>query len=411
MASKHQKNLTARGQTAPRPGRNTKKIVILSVIAVLVAAAILSAALILILDWDEYHYIPADRKTVATCNGYKIPYEELRFVTMLCKSDMAYEYGEEIWQNPTAEHRVELTERVKETLAYNYALLSASKSMNKSISLWEQGRYVDDQIDRIKDELSEEVYAQYSAATETDNNELMASLKREFGDEVFQKYVALDNRLHTVQTKDQQETEIRRFKKEIRDIVYDNYLAKCCLTRHAYRTLLKLEYVEQWIANTPNLALDLKTSDFKHKKISEFADYVLTGGDYVCVVYVERATLESANRVANEMKAIEDQEERREVFLSEHVNQIYRDGFYYGRGELWEEGEEIVFALDEYEISTPVESEGSYFVYMRLPMNQEYVGKTAHYMLNNYNMVILNRDLCVVEFNDYGSSIDLVAMQ
>ena len=77
MASKHQKNLTARGQTAPRPGRNTKKIVILSVIAVLVAAAILSVALILILDWDEYHYIPADRKTVATCNGYKIPYEEL----------------------------------------------------------------------------------------------------------------------------------------------------------------------------------------------------------------------------------------------------------------------------------------------------------------------------------------------
>ena len=54
MASKHQKNLTARGQTAPRPGRNTKKIVILSVIAVLVAAAILSVALILILDWDAH---------------------------------------------------------------------------------------------------------------------------------------------------------------------------------------------------------------------------------------------------------------------------------------------------------------------------------------------------------------------
>ena len=357
MASKHQKNLTARGQTAPRPGRNTKKIVILSVIAVLVAAAILSVALILILDWDEYHYIPADRKTVATCNGYKIPYEELRFVTMLAKSEMAYEYGEDIWKDPaTAEsYRAELEARVRETLTYHYALITTSESVNQKPSRWDQKQYVDEQIQAIKLELLEQ------------------------------------------------------------KMDYDTYLSECYMTRHYHRTYLGMEYLERVFL--PGKLVELDGYEYSHDNINDYVDYVMTGEDYVSVVQIRTENVETAQTISDALQAETDFDARYELFC-EYIGGKYNkdttlfgsNGLYYTRGQRSKTYEDAAFALADGEVSDPVVAEDGIWVIMRLPLKETYVKMNAHTLLNHYYNAIINR-ACTVEFNDYGSSIDLVAMQ
>ena len=353
MASTQRKNLPA---GAKKSVSKTKKVVIISVTAGLVALAMLAASLLLILNWDEYYYIPADRKTVATCNGYKIPYEELRHITMRCKSDMAYEYGDHIWANPeTAEsYREELESRVKESLQENYVLLSMSKSLNTEYSVLEQTAYVDAQISRLKSDL-----------------------------EAGGKYT------------------------------YEEYLAECYMTKHFCRTYFKLEYLSNWISSTPGLMLDVADSPYQHKNVSAFENYVLTSGDYVRVIYVETSTLEKAQTITDTMQAISDSAARKSAFVTELTKDPWNsgeDGIYFTLGEMWEACEVAAFALDEYEVSDPVEIDGDYFVYMRLPMDEDYVKKNAHILLNSFHTVVLNK-ACIVEFNEYGESIDLVAMQ
>ena len=68
-----------------------------------------------------------DRKVVGSCAGYDVLYEELRYVTLTYKEMFKATYGEEIWDDPaTAEqYRAELEETVLRVMLNNYAVLAA----------------------------------------------------------------------------------------------------------------------------------------------------------------------------------------------------------------------------------------------------------------------------------------------
>ena len=123
MASANTKSLPQ------KKGMSKKKkiitIVIVAVLAVALVAGVVAA--VAAANWEEYKQYAADRKIVATCNGFDIPYEELYFVTMFYKDALADTYGEGIWEDPaTAEqYRAELEELVMENLNQNYVVLSA----------------------------------------------------------------------------------------------------------------------------------------------------------------------------------------------------------------------------------------------------------------------------------------------
>lgn len=74
-----------------------------------------------------------NKKTVATSGEYEIPYEQLRFVTMTYKMELDARYGDgndkngTIWDDAATaeEYRDELEELVWQTIAENYAILQA----------------------------------------------------------------------------------------------------------------------------------------------------------------------------------------------------------------------------------------------------------------------------------------------
>ena len=67
------------------------------------------------------------QKKVATCEGYDVRYEELRYLVLLNKSLLESTYGEHIFQTPESaeQYRAQLEAAVLEDLKENYAVLAA----------------------------------------------------------------------------------------------------------------------------------------------------------------------------------------------------------------------------------------------------------------------------------------------
>ena len=366
MASVQKKELPAK-QT-----KSKKKLIISVVITVAVVAVVIGViAAITVANWEEYQQLAADRKTVATCNGYDIPYEELRFVTMFYKDMLTDQYGADIWNDPTTaeQYRAELEQLVSENLNENYIVLSTCRNLG----IPTEGSEIDDYVDGQMEELR---------ASFDSNKE------------------------------------------------YEEWLAEHWMTEHYMRFSISISYLESAIYYT---LLDNDLYTYRHDNINEFLDYVEFSGDYVRVihVYIENVegedpaeNLAKARAISEELKGIANLEERRakmSEYIGSSVNDdlysISGDGYYFTRGEMDEVYEEAAFSLEIGDISDPVVCSGGNFVLMRLTPEEEYIIKNAQTLLNNYHSVALGiyeeqfRPDCVIQFNEYGQSIDLVAMQ
>ncbi len=131
-----------------------KKIITIVVVAVLAVALIGGViAAVALSNGEKYRQYAADRKTVATCNGYEIPYEELYFVTMFYKDAMTDTYGEGIWDDPATaeEYRDELEALVLENLNQNYVILSACRNLGIRTEGADIDKYVDKEMANLKD--------------------------------------------------------------------------------------------------------------------------------------------------------------------------------------------------------------------------------------------------------------------
>ena len=366
MASEKQQKVN---KTAPKSKK--KLIITISIVSVAVLAVVGLVVGITLSNWDEYRQLSADRKTVATCNGYEIPYEELRFVTMFYKDEMCDRYGQDIWNDPVTaeEYREELEALVRENLNENYVVLSTCRQLGIPTT----GKDVDDYVDKK-----------------------MKELRDSFDD-----------------------------KKE-----YEEWLEEHWMTEHYMRFSIRISFLESAIYYT---LLDNDIYTYRHDNIHEFLDYVEFSGDYVRTihVYIENVDGEDpaenfaiAQEMSDALSALSDVEERR-ALMSEYIGSavnddlqsISGDGYYFTRGEMDEAYENAAFGLEIGETSEPFVCKGGTFVIMRLALEEEYIIKNAQNLLNNYHSVALGiyedqfRPDCVVSFNEYGLTFDLVAMK
>jgi hypothetical protein len=366
MSEKHKKSIPA---PSKKPGN--KRLTVIVILSVILAVTIGVVAVLAISNAEDYKQLSAERETVATCYGFDIPYEELRFVTLFYKDEMEGRYGKGIWDDPaTAEqYRAELEELVKENLNENYVVLATCKNLGIPTESRDMEGYV---------------------------NEQLRDLREEFDS-----------------------------KKEYREWLDEHWM-----TEHYMRFSIGVSYLESAIYYT---LLDNDLYQYRHDNIGEFLDYVEYSGEYVRTIHVfienaegedPAANLARAKEMSDTLRAIEDPEERR-MKMSEYIGSKYNDdlqsvsgdGYYFTKREMDEDYENASFALAVGEVSEPVVCRGGNFVIMRLPPEEEYIIKNAQNLLNNYHSVCLGiyedqfRPQCVVEFNEYGKSIDLLTIQ
>ena len=349
-----------------------KKIIAIVAVCVMVAVVIGVIAAVVLTTWEENQQRAADRKIVATCNGYEIPYEELRFLTLLYKDTLEDEYGEGIWDDPaTAEqYREELEKMVQENLNEHYVILTTCRNLQIPTESREMDKYVANEVKKVRKELEYE------------------------GKE------------------------------------YEEWLAEMGMTDHYFRFSIGVSYLESVIYYA---LLDNDLYAFRQDNIEEFKDYVANSGNYVHTVHVfienaegedPAANLARAKEISDHLRSISDFESRRyqmnEYIGSKDNDDFYSisgEGHYFTRGEMDEAYENASFDLEIGDVSEPVVCSGGNFIIMRLEPNPDYITKNAQTLLNYYHSVALGmyedqfRPDCVVTFNEYGQSIDLVAMQ
>ncbi len=349
-----------------------KKIITVAIVAVLIIALAAGiATAIAVANWEEYKQYAADRKTVATCNGFEIPYEELYFVTMFYKNSLSDTYGEDIWDHPdTAEqYRAELEALVAENLNQNYVILSACRNLGIKTEGAEIDKYVDKKL---------------------------SDLRESFED----------------------------------DKEFEAWLAEHGMTEHYLRFSLGVSYLESALYYT---LLDNGMIRYTLDNVADFRDYVESSGDFVRTlhVYIENVegedpaeNLAKAKEISDALRAEEDFAARRELMsqyigsaVNDDLQSVTGDGYYFTRTEMDEKYEEASFGLAIGGVSEPVVCSGGNFVIMRLYPEAEYIKKNTQKLLDNYHGVAVGlyeeqfRDDCVIVFNEYGKSIDLLSLK
>ena len=367
MASRNVKPQPKRG------GMSKKKKTITIVVVILLAVALIAGvvAAVVLSNWEEYKQYAADRKTVATCNGYEIPYEELYFLTMFYKDSLADTYGEHIWDDPATaeEYRDELETLVADNLSQNYVVLSACRNLG----IKTEGADIDKYVDRE-----------------------MKTLREAFDSQ-----------------KD-----------------YEAWLAEHWMTEHYMRFSIGVSYLESALYYT---LLDNGMFLYSLENAADFRDYVENSGDYVRTIHVfienvegeePAANLAEAKKISDALRAVEDPQARRELmsqYIGSAVNDdllaVTGDGYYFTRGEMDEVYEEASFGLAIGEVSEPVVCSGGNFVIMRLYPDAEYIKENVEDLLDSYHGVAVGlyeeqfREECEVVFNEYGQSIDLLSLK
>ena len=369
----NQRQVSQRSASKNKPASKKKKTIITAVsVAVVVAVVIGVIAAVTVSNWDEYQQLSANRKTVATCNGYEIPYEELRFVTLFYKDTLADKYGADIWSDPAKaeEHRAELEAMVQEKLNENYVVLSACRDLHIPTEGKEIDEYVDDYVKQLRE------------SCEADGQS------------------------------------------------YKEWLAELGMTENYMRFSIGVNYLESAVHYT---LLDNDLYTFRYDNIADFKDYVENNANYVRTIHVfidnedgeaPAENLAKAQEISNALLDVSDFNERLSL-MSEYIGSavnddllsVSGDGYYFTRGEMVEEYENASFALEIGGVSEPVVCSGGNFVIMRLAPQRAYIDKHAETLLENYHGVALGlyidqfRPACEVTFNEYGQSIDLVALQ
>ena len=376
MSSVNQKKMSQKNKRpdARTPLSKKKRNLLIVCVSVSVALfiGIIVGVSLAVANREEYKQLAADKKTVATCNGYDIPYEELRFLTLFYKDALEEKYGKGIWDDAaTAEtHRAELESLVRENINENYVVLTACDQLEIPTESKEMDKYVDDQLETLQAEFES-------------NGE------------------------------------------------YKAWLAENNMTERYMRFSIGVSYLESAIYYA--LLDNGLWFEFRQDNIEEFKAYVETSEQYARTihVYIENAegedpaaNLARATEISNDLRGISGDDERLErmnTYIGSKDNDdlysVSGHGYYFTLGEMDEDYEKAAFALSVGEVSEPVVCSGGNFVIMRLFPEADYIEKNAQTLLNNYHSVALGlyedqfRSKCVVEFNEYGKSIDLVALK
>lgn len=331
-----------------------------------IAALVLAAAMLTVLFCGCTSAKTKQEQTViGSCAGFDVLYEELRYVTLTYKDLFAATYGEDIWDTPESaeKYRAELEETVWSMMLSNYAVLATCLAHGMT-----EDSMKDDDIEAAVEEQIQEVITQYG------------------GEKAFRQ--ALD---------------------------------EMYMTEHFLRFVLRVAQLENelFYILTDDLGLIETETD-------AFLDWMENGNSvYVQHIYIEndpgedreenRAIAEDIRRQLLDGADIAD-------FVGKKVNEDMENTspYFLVRDVYAEEMENAAFALQNVgDVSEVIDTGDGYYVMVRMDYGEATLLIKAAELLNSYQWARVEAIVeehqtklgLKIELNEYGKSLDLLAIE
>ena len=301
-----------------------------------------------------------DLKVVGKVGNFDVLYEELRYVTLFYKQQLEDKYGEGIWKDTATAQKYsdELYELVTRNITANYAVLS----LCAEVGITTDAKEIQESVTSYINEMAEELGGR---------SQYKKQLKAENATDHFLRFtIAVDycqNELYYSYTQDLGLIETD-FEKIYDYIMADNFVR----TVHVYIQNDKDDDVEKNRAAAENVVEQIKNGESINKLIGSS--------------------------------------------VNEDFDLTTTDGYYFGRGEMLQAYEDAAFALEVNEVSGVVETPTGFYVIKRLPLESAYVMQHLTTLIDQYQYSELNKyidqrqEQLSIEFNDYGKSLDLTAI-
>lgn len=301
-----------------------------------------------------------DLRVVAKCGGYDVYYEELRYVTLSYRDQMASNYGKDIWtdEDKIAVYLPMLQEKISKSLTVNYAILALCAEVNISM----EEKAIQESVQQMIDQTVAEVGGR--------NNYI----------DLLEQMYMTDHFVRFTLATDMCETELAYVMMDLEQIIDnekdflpwalddDNF----CATFHLY------------IANDAGESIE------DNRKKAETA-----------------------------LKMLEEGKPIRDMIASVYNEDVYETGtpYHFTRGEYEEIYEETAFALEIGERSGIIEAEGGFYIIERQPLSEAYITKNLTELLKRYQyaqvelLISERRRELTLDWTEYGASLDLLKMK
>ena len=340
-------------------GKTMKKLLI-KIMSFMLCAVMLALSLVSCAAGRPIKSSAQDLEVVGKIGGFDVLYEELRYVTMFYKQQLEDKYGKGIWDNAATAQKYsdELNELVTRNITANYAVLSLCAEVGITTDAKEIQESVTNYINEMADELG--------------------------GRGEYKKQLAAEN-----------------------------------ATDHFLRFTIAVDYCQNELYYSYTQDLGLIETDFE-----KVYDYIMADNFVRTIhVYIQNdkgddieKNRAAAENVVEQIKNGEDIKKMIGSSVNEDFDLTTTNGYYFGRGEMLQAYEDAAFALDVNEVSGVVETPTGFYVIQRLPLESAYVMQNLTTLMDQYQYSELNKYIderqaqLNIEFNDYGKSLDLTAI-
>lgn len=336
---------------AKRKKRKLIRILVISVTAVLVIAAVW-LTLYLTLAVRPIARDKQQNQVVGKVGSYDVYYDELEYLVTLYKSDLEHKWGYVDWLGGTslAEYCLEeLENTVRAEITTLYATLALCEQKGVEIDSRELDRAVNNKVKELIDSDFDGKYSKYKKwLSEINMSDAYYRLILKVG--------ILDQRLFDAMVA--QGDEVRYTERNYKDFIeYANEGGELIRTTHVYYP-----------------------KEYQYKEVDE------------------DQTRETVADIAAHLKSIKSDSERYALinsyiskcpYLVGGISMSTLDGVYYFPSTMGEEYENAVSGLAEYGVSDMLETEDGFYVIMRLPVDEEYIGKNGIRLLELYQTSVV----------------------
>lgn len=301
-----------------------------------------------------------DLMVVATCGGYDVYYDELRYVALSYRDQMASLYGEDIWTDPDkiAVYLPKLQDKINKVLTVNYAILSLCAEVGISM----EEKAIQDGVQELVDETVEQVGGR-------------------------KNYISLLEQMH--------------------------------MTDHFVRFTLATDMCETELIYAMT---DLEQIIDSEKDFLPWAldDDNMCATFHLYIAHDEGETIEGNRKKAEEaLKKLEDGTPIKELIASVYNDDVYETGtpYHFMLGEYDEIYEDAAFALDIGERTGIIECEDGFYIIERQPLSEAYITSNLTELFQRYQyaqvelMISECRERLTIDWTEYGASLDLLTMQ